>query len=237
MSISKNNLAKSQYSDVVYFMDQVQQRTYPAGEYIPSTAKVSLFRLDLIRSEMKDKNELFDSLLRDNAVGVLDGMLDVLYVTYGALATWGLGSSLDGVEDRVVDLSKPQGVLMTYASSMNLVDALTAMYADLEVATRHEMEKRIEDHLVEIVDTIFLYAERMNFNIKDAFAEVHASNMSKLCDTHPKAVDTVMKYKAEDIDTYIHQAGEYYVVRRDSDDKVLKGVDFFEPNLAKFVTA
>lgn len=68
-----------------------------------------------------------------------------------------------------------------------------------------------------------------------AFTEVHRSNMSKACATSDKASMTTYNYSNKGVLTYKEKVGEYYVVKRSSDDKVLKGIDFEEPNLKQFI--
>jgi hypothetical protein len=66
-------------------------------------------------------------------------------------------------------------------------------------------------------------------NIKDElFDHIHESNMSKLCDTPEIAQATKDKYLAEGVVTYIkfdENSGKY-MVKRDSDNKVLKSIDY-----------
>jgi len=69
----------------------------------------------------------------------------------------------------------------------------------------------------------------------DAYAEVQASNMSKACKTEQEAKETAKK-EAERIgeQTHYEKVGEYWVVYRTRDKKVLKSINYFKPNLTKF---
>lgn len=69
----------------------------------------------------------------------------------------------------------------------------------------------------------------------NAYAEVQASNMSKACKTEEEAIITC-KAEAERIgeDTHYEKQGDYWVVYRTRDRKVLKSVNYFKPNLEKF---
>jgi hypothetical protein len=68
-----------------------------------------------------------------------------------------------------------------------------------------------------------------------AYQEVQASNMSKACKTEEEAIETC-KREAERIgeDTHYEKTGEYYVVYRTRDRKVLKSINYFKPDLKKF---
>ena len=69
----------------------------------------------------------------------------------------------------------------------------------------------------------------------DAYAEVQASNMSKACKTEQEAKETAKK-EAERIgeQTHYEKVGEYWVVYRTRDKKVLKSINYFKPDLKKF---
>jgi hypothetical protein len=70
----------------------------------------------------------------------------------------------------------------------------------------------------------------------DAYAEVQASNMSKACKTEQEAKQTAeSEAKRIGEETYYEQVGEYWVVYRKSDKKVLKSINYFRPNLKKFL--
>ena len=70
-----------------------------------------------------------------------------------------------------------------------------------------------------------------------AYQEVQASNMSKACKTEEEAIETT-KVEAERVgeETHYEQVGEYWVVYRSRDRKVLKSINYFRPNLKQFFT-
>ena len=73
--------------------------------------------------------------------------------------------------------------------------------------------------------------------IWNAYQEVQASNMSKACKTEEEAIETA---KSESVrvgeETHYEQVGEYWVVYRSRDRKVLKSINYFRPNLKQFFT-
>ena len=73
--------------------------------------------------------------------------------------------------------------------------------------------------------------------IWNAYQEVQASNMSKACKTEEEAIETA-KIEAERVgeETHYEQVGEYWVVYRSRDRKVLKSINYFRPNLKQFFT-
>ena len=71
--------------------------------------------------------------------------------------------------------------------------------------------------------------------IQDAYAEVQASNMSKVCKTEEEANLTV-RVREQEQGTACHyeKQGDYWVVYRTHDRKVMKSVNYFKPNLEQF---
>jgi predicted HAD superfamily Cof-like phosphohydrolase len=76
------------------------------------------------------------------------------------------------------------------------------------------------------------------FGLKDkilsGYAEVQASNLSKICKTKEEAIETV-KVRSEQQGESCHyeKNGDEYVVYRTRDSKVMKSVSYFSPNLKK----
>ena len=103
-----------------------------------------------------------------------------------------------------------------------------------------------EKDIVEVLDAIcdLLYVAvgnaTMVFGLKDklipAYKEVQASNMSKSCATLQEAMDTIEEREKEHGDCYFRKVGNRYVVYRKADDKVMKSINYFAPNLKQFFT-
>lgn len=69
------------------------------------------------------------------------------------------------------------------------------------------------------------------------FDEVHASNMSKSCVCMGDALKSQKILRMQGIDTYIEQSSDAkrYIIRRVEDDKIMKGVDYFKPDLKSII--
>lgn len=81
----------------------------------------------------------------------------------------------------------------------------------------------------------------MVFGLKDkmlpGYAEVQASNMSKICSTLEEAEETVRVRSIEQGEPcHYVPVGDKYVVYRTRDNKVMKSVNYFHPNLNQFFT-
>ena len=70
-----------------------------------------------------------------------------------------------------------------------------------------------------------------------AYKEVQASNMSKSCKTEEEAAQTVtQRAKEQGEECHFEKVGNYYVVYRTRDRKVMKSINYFRPNLKQFFT-
>ena len=69
----------------------------------------------------------------------------------------------------------------------------------------------------------------------DAYQEVQASNMSKACVNEEEAQATVeLRSKEQGEACHYEKVGEYYIVYRSRDRKVMKSINYFRPDLIQF---
>lgn len=221
-------LIKDQIAQVAEFMTAMGQEVNTNFTY--QSTKVANFRINLIDEEINGKNELLDSIDNDNLEKIVDGICDVLVVTYGAALTY-------GVDLQSMSIKSRSGVSrLAYVHEVEPLRNELA-YGLHDFITGIQSGYNIADGLTTIVSSVLKIAELFNVDIIGAFDEVHASNMSKSCKTYEEAEQSIKeKYSAEDSpETYIFKVSDTcYVIRRKSDDKVLKGINFFEPDLTKF---
>ena len=70
---------------------------------------------------------------------------------------------------------------------------------------------------------------------QDAYAEVQASNMSKACKTEEEAIETVkVRTEQQGEPCHYEKVGDYWIVYRSRDRKVMKNINYFKPDLKKF---
>jgi len=68
-----------------------------------------------------------------------------------------------------------------------------------------------------------------------AYQEVQASNLSKACSSEEEAQETVRVRSTEQKEPcHYEKVGNYYIVYRSSDRKVMKNINYFRPDLSKF---
>lgn len=235
--ITKAVTTKDQFDAVVEFMTVAGQEVN--STFTMPTTKIGNFRLSLINEEMTGKNELFDSINNDNITMILDGVCDVLYVAYGAYATFGI----DPIEYVVSkqDESKSKLMTMNFASEAmkHVLDGYQQTQRGLLVGDLITIQKGLNN----VVLSSLQIALAHNFDVIGAFNEVHKSNMSKFCTSYAECEQSIATRQNEGKEDYINaeihevkvEDKSYFVIRRASDGKVLKGSSFFEPDLTKFI--
>lgn len=86
---------------------------------------------------------------------------------------------------------------------------------------------------VSLGNGVMLHGLKDKFN--DAYAEVQASNMSKACKNEQEAIETVnVRTEQQGEPCHYEKVGDYYIVYRTRDRKVMKSINYFKPDLKKF---
>lgn len=231
----KTTNTKEQFDAVVEFMTVAGQEVNTT--FVEPTTKVGNFRLSLIKEEMAGKNELFDSINNDNLTGILDGICDVLYVAYGALATF-------GIEPAVYEIpSRRKSTLLSMSNASIMMKHINDSYEKTHRGLLMGDMRTIQSGLNSLIYNTIDLAIQHGFDLDGAFKEVHASNMAKFCKSSRECAESIYQRRAEKPEDYAGAEGHevqvngtsYFVIRRAKDGKVLKGMGFFEPDLEKFI--
>lgn len=178
---------------------------------IPNQNRIDL-RLNLIKEEIK---ELDVAINNKDIIEVTDALVDLMYVINGALLEFGLHNKIfDDSYDFVTFFNSTVPDEPTVNISENEIadlKYLNLVVDDLEDALRDNYIGDVLDCLTDLVEMTIIIA--INFGLTNYFHKCHdeiqASNMSKL------GVDGKPIYR--------------------EDGKVLKGPNFFKPNLQKIL--
>ena len=122
-----------------------------------------------------------------------------------------------------------------------VIDFIQEELDELKEAVKNKDIVEIFDAILDIT-YVGLGNGALVFGLKDkmleGYAEVQASNMSKICNSIEEAEETV-KLRSEQQGEpchYLSDAKGKYVVYRSSDNKVMKNINYFRPNLNQFFT-
>ena len=120
-----------------------------------------------------------------------------------------------------------------------VIDFIQEELDELKEAVKNKDIVEIFDAILDIT-YVGLGNGALVFGLKDkmleGYAEVQASNMSKICNSIEEAEETV-KLRSEQQNEPCHYLSDgkgKYVVYRSSDNKVMKNVNYFRPNLNQF---
>lgn len=242
------SVVKKQLEQVIEFMKVCNQETNTERTF--QSTKVTDLRTNLIYEEIFGRNELIDSVEIDNSTGILDALCDILYVTYGAITTFGTVDVLP--HDMFVRTDEPRGKsrLLYKHQAVALIKIITDGFDKYKRGVEYGDSTVIAGGLNTIVAGCAQFAERCNMDIIGAFDEVHRSNMSKFCSSQEEAEQSISwrMLEAETLadpvkrqeqldnyrDAYVEQNGNVFIIKRGKDGKGLKGKNFFEPDLSKY---
>ena len=228
------NNSTEQYNAVAEFMKLGSQDVNT--EFTLQSLGVANFRIRLIDEEINGKNEMIYCAERDDKVGVLDGICDVLYVTLGAAATFGV--DVTDIQWNSLNPNSTETILPAHKTLLwhSRIEDSSAQFTR-GVKTGDQIT--IRAGLKNLICNLFDYATACNFDLPGAFAEVHASNMSKFCETEAEALLSIEEHRARGDAkydrVYVAKVGNLFAIKRADDHKILKGRKYFEPELQKFV--
>ena len=119
-----------------------------------------------------------------------------------------------------------------------VIDFIQEELDELKVAVKEKNIIEIFDALLDIT-YVGLGNGALVFGLKDkmleGYAEVQASNMSKICNTVAEAEETVkLRSEQQGEPCHYEESNGKYVVYRSSDNKVMKSINYFRPDLAQF---
>lgn len=151
-------------------MNKYQAMTKEFNDAILSEASAEL-RVALIKEEAK---ETIKAVAEEDPVGTIDGLCDLLYVTYGAACVFGLElNTTDEENSPILKLDWPK-------IQDNIDDLETCAHQACEAiysGNKHSMLMYLQD----LAEGCWLMAaEGLGLDLRPFFEEVHRTNMAKL---------------------------------------------------------
>ena len=198
------------------------------------------FRISLIDEEIK---EFIDACSKKDFIEAIDAIADIMYVVYGAMHVFGVNY------DSYTSLSP-----LLYTTSYNNNDNINVFDTNksellketkklelyLSMLNKNKNLLNFNDfvkHLDNIICECYTISSLFNIDIDKCFAEVHRSNMSKVCTSEEEALQTVIWYKKNEKrytdPTYRKSSNsKYWIVFDNTTSKILKSIHFELPKLS-----
>lgn len=197
------------------------------------------FRLNLIEEEM---NEFIDACKKQDKIEAIDAIADTLYVVYGACHVFGINyDEIKTVPELIYEIFEPTNIFTDRSSDLN---DETTKFTEIVKELRHVCENDkdmtlVAKYLDKIVKQCYTLASLFSVDIDKCFAEVHRSNMTKVCLTEEDAKESVEWYKKnesryKDPAYRISTNPKYWVIYDKETSKILKSIKFELPNLKQF---
>lgn len=220
--------------------------------------KTVSLRIKLIYEEM---NELYSA---KTMIQQLDAIGDLLYVVYGAGASFGFDLDklfndeycrlLDSVNiKKRVTGTNFRKLLHLYSELNTTLDSPACFYPNYILTNKSiDFPNKLTQlsHYILLTDcnTVQIILVRMlfdlygvgyfcRFDLDSLYAEIHRSNMSKLCNTEQEAIYTVNWYIKNQAERYpkpaYHKSSDdkYYIVFEQTTNKRLKSINYSEPKI------
>ena len=193
----------------------------PLKNIFQTDPKLVKLRHSLITEEIRELNE--DGFHKKNFVEVVDALSDILYVVYGAGASFGI--NLDEhfniychlkmsyyVEENISNFNRiklikssesSERILTDFFDNSENVEMVFNKYVvmlnteDTKLGRYITLEdfQKVENSLVKMLDFTYSLGNMLGIDLDQSFNIVHESNMSKLCKDEETAKKTVEWYK------------------------------------------
>ncbi len=238
------------------------QRTAPYYEVFNDNTKLLDFRLNLIKEELQ---EFQDAMIKNDLVEMADALCDLSYVANGACQCLGIHideymfdhqlstrtpyqSKVDKVK-YVVDLDNAVNIIdsntVFIEECIEAINSCINYYRHCYAQTHSKynaVELKLNFHMIQhclalILDYTYKLGHKLGFHMDLMFREVHASNMTKVCDNVEDAKLSVEAYIKEGryTDPAYKIKNQYFVVYDRATSKILKNHKWRLPNLRQFM--
>ena len=89
----------------------------------------------------------------------------------------------------------------------------------------------VADAVADLFFVVYQAAAIHGLDVEEIVDRVYKSNMSKLCENVEEAHKSVLSYTERDLSTYYEKLSDgKYIIKRTVDAKVLKGINFKDPD-------
>jgi predicted HAD superfamily Cof-like phosphohydrolase len=196
------------------------------------------FRHKLIKEEY---NEFMDAFKDKDFGEMADALCDLSYVVNGAGLCFGI--NLDSERKNRNIMKKPDdftGIVnfKIFSDKKNELDEYVEKLSDSVLSYESiESFEELKNILSNILEYTYDLGYFIGFDMEKMFSEVHASNMTKLCDNENDAIESVKKYMNDERyeEPSYKQKDKYFVVYDKKTSKILKNYKWRIPNLKQFM--
>jgi len=175
--------------------------------------KLIKLRIDLIEEEIIETEK---AIANNDLHEIIDGLCDIQYVTLGAQIVLGIEFSPIRIQG-IKTLREGLNELKLAAGNFNFQGFVLSLMI---------IQKAID---------CLVMKHGLTGIFDQAFEEVHNSNMTKVCDSEQQALSDKEYRELEGINVTIEKIGRYWVLKNKDTLKVVKAVNWREPNFENLI--
>ena len=208
-------------------IEKVKEFMQTSNQYISRHIRIAKNNRPLIKLRnsllLEEINELITAINEKNEVEALDALCDIEYIILGTALTYGCTKT---------DL-KHSFVYNKHTNTNNML----LLAKDLNNVLENEQCGSVINKIIDFLNCLNSITCNLDYQevVQEAFNRVHISNMSKFCTTAEETYETIEKYAKDNIKIICVVHKELYVVHRESDNKVLKGINYKKVDLLDLV--
>lgn len=195
-----------------------------------------MFRIDFLNEELDEIEKAFND---NNTTDLIDGICDFQYVLDGLVIESGLQEFIkrDIELHYYSPLVQPGSTICFSVNTMDYISRIRKGLSDLISIYNAKEVSEFSFCILWIQNKLYDFAFSCNMEEKyqKLMEEVHRSNMSKACLNENEVEDTMKKLSKENIETHYKKIGDYFVVYRSSDNKVMKSINYSKVDFSKIL--
>ena len=218
-------------------------KTTLQSDIFDSNSKLVDFRISLIEEEIKEFAEALDD---NDIVELIDALADILYVVFGACHVFGIDYDCEysqSYSQIKYDETNKHNTSQQINEDTFLLSQKTSLFSSLDLlkmSCKTKDMKLVSTIMYVIVSTVCFTSSYLNIDMFKIFAEVHRSNMTKVCTNESDAEKTVHQYKENDPrykspSFRKSDCDKYWVIYDSTTSKILKSMYFELPNIKQFI--
>ena len=215
-------------------------KTVPQENIFNDNPELVKFRISLIDEEI---NEMKDAYEKNDFIEIVDAIADTMYVVYGAFHVIGVNYDTHCDHSKNIIYSPLASTIPSVNWKTNINQNLEHITSILSLLKLSEEEKSFDNfvkNLCDIISACYDIASSLHIDIEQCFAEVHRSNMTKVCTVEEHAIDSVNWYIVNETryktPSYRKSTNAKYWIIYDKDtSKILKSRMFELPNIKSII--
>ncbi len=237
--------------------------TQPYLDVFDANPKLVEFRISQVEEEF---NELKVAVDNKDFIECIDAICDLMYFVYGSFLVFGVNFDQYEPKPKIRNFGCEKNNVDVFVSDISGLQTQISILAQALAVVQLAYEEKDFDNMLKFFAKLEAVCKSigtlLGVDVDACFAEVHRSNMTKLCLSEDIAIQTVQTYlklkqtrdellssaetveqrakimeehKAYEDPTYKYDGSKYWIVYDKATTKILKSNGFEKPKLANII--